>query len=148
MSVGPIHNQEPIQTSLNTQHWPVFVKIHCIPVDHSDGAILCACVSWQQSISWQVNGGYRVSWVSTEQSLLVVLGLSVCLVYTDGLTFTFSPGNAYENVDFRPFVVDDGEEYEIHVIWKLLPCHWVLCRGFMNTDVHLVLAQYDSDKHV
>ncbi len=65
---------------------------------------------------WQVNGVCRVTGVSTEQSLLVVLGLDVCLVYTNGLTFTFSPGNAYENVDFRPFVVNDGEEYKIHMI--------------------------------
>jgi hypothetical protein len=52
--------------------------------------------------------------VSTEQSLLVVIGLSVCLVYKDGLTFAFSPGNAYVNVYFRPFVVDDGGIRDTH----------------------------------
>ena len=70
---------------------------------------------------WQVNGGYRVTGVCTEQSRLVVLGLNVCLLSTDGPTCAFSPGNAYENVDFRPFVANDGEEYKIHMIWQVLP---------------------------
>ena len=29
--------------------------------------------------------------------------------------------NAYDNVDFRPFVVNDGEEYKIHMTWQLSP---------------------------